>query len=117
MARFAEISTDELDALIEKKDARNTQKQIDVAFNVLTSYCKEKGITFCPEQITKYEMNNILVMFYVEARKLDGTMYKKNSFFSLRFGVQRKMQKYQDNFDIINDCEFQKSNEIFNSYA
>ena len=45
MARFAQVSGGEVNALVEKKDAKNTQKQMDVLFNVLTS--------FIPEQISK----------------------------------------------------------------
>ena len=36
----------------------------------------------------KEELNKILQLFYVEARKSDGSQYKRNLLTSIRFGLQ-----------------------------
>ena len=95
MERFPSIAPEELEVILKNKDAKNTLKAMDVAFNVFQSYCTEKNITFNPESINKQDMDNILVKFYVECCKVYGEMYKKNSFISLRAGIQRKMLNYQ----------------------
>ena len=59
---------------------------------------------------TKNEFDEFLQQFYVEVRKIDGTLYSKGIFLSLRSGIQRKMKEH---FDIVNDPEFTKSNTIF----
>lgn len=61
---------------------------------------------------TKDEICNVLKMFYVEARKTDGTSSCKNSLTSIRFGLCRHY-KATYGFDIINDSEFGETNKVF----
>ena len=49
----------------------------------------------------------------MEARKEDGSLYKKTSLCSLRFGIQRKLKKIRTDINIIDDQEFKQSNELF----
>ena len=66
------------------------------------------------EAISKTELDDIMSKFYVEVRKNDGCLYKKTSFYSLRFALQRKMKEIRgERFDIIEDSEFSKGNNIF----
>ena len=59
-------------------------------------------------------MDDILAKFYVEVRKTDGEYYKKSSFAAVRFALQRKLKEICGiDFDIINDADFFRSNEIF----
>lgn len=112
MERFASVDKNERQRILDEKESPCTQKSNQVSFGVLEKYCAEKKLNFDPTSVTKCEMDQILNSFYVEARKEDGSMYKKTSFSSLRFGIQRHMKKIRD-INIIDDPEFQSSNEIF----
>lgn len=52
-----------------------------------------------------------LINFYSELRRKDGELYSRSSMISIRFGLQRFLQKIK--YDIINDPDFRLSNEMF----
>ena len=82
------------------------------------SYCKEKRLEFDVEAISKDRLDDILSKFYVEVRKVDGTLYKKTSFYAIRFAIQRKFKITRGNdFVIIEGQEFAKYNEVFSEKA
>ena len=83
------------------KDSKNTKKQTESTFNILLAYCNEKCIPVNPEIIFQSEFNKLLCKFYAEARRADGVMYKKNSFYAIRFGTQRRMKAIRGHdFDV-----------------
>ncbi len=64
--------------------------------------------------LDKVDLNDILNAFYANARKSDGTMYKKNSLVGHRHGIARYFkEKYQIN--IIDDKTYQQANTTFQS--
>ena len=114
MPRFASVTDEEVADIQRSKDAITTKKQTEVMFNVFLVYCVEKNIQVEVEVISKTELDDILSKFYVEVCKNDGGLYKKTSFYSLQFALQRKMKEIRRvRFDIIDDNEFSKSNNIF----
>ena len=116
MSRFASVSSDEIDNIIQNKDAENTRKQMEVFFSTLKDYMRQKNIYCSFETAPKEEIDNILAKFWVEVRRTDGEMYKVTSFKSMRAAIQRKLKKIRgDNFDIINDSAFGRSNSVFNA--
>ena len=74
--RFANVSHDEINDMLKKKRTKNTHSSTKVAANVLKKYCEEtgKGIDF--ENYSSFELNNILMNFYVAARTEKGEHYK-----------------------------------------
>ena len=58
-------------------------------------------------------MDQLLRSFYVEVRKGDGSFYKKTSFSSLRFGLQREVKRIRPDINIIEDSEFSSSFEMY----
>jgi argininosuccinate lyase len=67
MDRFSNFSDDEIQKLLENKDADNTKRTYKVAKEVFYEYLNEKlGI---PEPTEKSELAQVLKKFYVEARK------------------------------------------------
>lgn len=114
MPRFVSVSDEEVANIQKNKDTANTKKQTDIMKNVFVAYCDEKKIKLNFETISKTELDDILTKFYVEVRKQNGDFYKKTSFYSLRFSLQRKMKEIRgDRFDIIEDREFSRSNSVF----
>ena len=93
MPRFVSVSDEEVANIQKNKDTANTKKQTDIMKNVFVAYCDEKNIKLNFETISKTELDDILTKFYVEVRKQNGDFYKKTSFYSLRFSLQRKMKE------------------------
>ena len=108
-ARFASVSQDDLNLLIEDKDAKNTKKATKASVKVFNDYLREKRLE---EPQDKTSLAIILKTFYAKARKSDGSSYSKSSLNSLRFGLNRHFKATQGT-DIINDTVFCEANKVF----
>ena len=63
------------------------------------------------------ELNKCLRMFYVSARKQDGSYYNKKSLTCIRAAIERHLRKdHKKPFSIIGSPEFNESNETLNSF-
>ena len=113
-SRFATVTAEELEEIIENKDAKNTKKQTETLYNVLRTYIDQKKIKIDLKTATKREIDDVLAKFYVEVWKADGKMYKMTSFRAIRGAIQRKLMNLRgDDFDIIGCNEFNHSNNAF----
>ena len=109
MARFATVSKNELEKLLADKDAENTKRVAKLAGNIFTTYLKEKKIK---EPDDKESLAAVLKLFYIEARKEDGTAYSNSTLNSFRFGLNRHYLSTRD-INIINDSAFNEGNKVF----
>ena len=95
MARFASLTDQYLDVIIDEKDSKNTKSVIRVSEKILNDYLKEKDgeIKTIDEldsaDVSVDTLNTILRKFYGEVRKADGTCYAKKSMITVRFGLQK----------------------------
>ena len=100
-----------------RKGLKNTQLATKTALSTLKAFCGEKypdkNQDF--DEISKEELNELLVDFNPNARKKNGGNYKKTALRSIRFGLQRYFI-LKRGFNIIADDAFKQSNEIFSSY-
>ena len=68
-SRFVDLSRQEFAGLVEEKDSKNKQLATKTAFSTLKAFRGEK----CPEkdfdEISKEELNELLVDFYPKARE------------------------------------------------
>ena len=112
MARFGEISDEELKQLLENKSSEETKRATGTAYRTFSKYLLEKRWNIDLETVEIDALDAILGKFYVDARKEDGDYYRKNSFHSIRYGLQRKFKEIRD-IDIVNDGAFRKSTEFF----
>ena len=64
------------------------------------------------EKMSKNELNELLTNFWPNARKKNGDNYKNTACMGLRFGLQKHFLLKRD-FNIINDGEFSKSNQVY----
>ena len=108
-SKFATLTKEDLNLLLDDKDAKSTKRATKSALKVFHQYLKEKK---AGEPQTKETLANVLKLFYAEARKTDGTSYSKSTLNSLRFGLNRHF-KATRGFDIINDSEFTDANKVF----
>ncbi|XP_063952768.1 uncharacterized protein LOC135153558 [Lytechinus pictus] len=111
-SRFASLGEEQLEEIIDQKDARSTKRVITLAENVLKAYCEHKGFTI-QETITSTELSNFLRSFYAEVRRSNGELYSKRLMITLRYGLQRHFSKF--GFNIVNDPEFREANDMFHA--
>ena len=91
MARFADVSDNDSNKLLEDRHSINTKHSTTLAWRVFEAYTQAKNINLDLLSIEKSELCEILRKFYVEIRKSDGTMYTKSSFRTIRGGLQCKI--------------------------
>ena len=78
MSRFTSASEQEIKELVKEKDSKRTAKATEVSWRVFKQYCEAKSVSFNEKTTTKAELDNILKHFYIEVRKQDGKLYKKD---------------------------------------
>ena len=115
--RFASIEDVDISQLLIEKNSANTQKATKVAWTVLSSYLKEKKLSVDFSLITAVELDCLLVKFYPELRKKDGSHYSKTSLRAIRAGIQRKIKESRPEMDIIADKDFYMSNDVLRHSA
>ena len=84
--RFSNLSSAEIQLLIEKKDSESTQKATKNAVATLLAFCNEISPNESSPRNDKYleelssaELNELLTAFYPNARKKTGENYKKSA--------------------------------------
>lgn len=112
MSRFVDISENDLNLLLEKRDSLSTRNVIKGAVGVLQKYCTEKSVDFPSEACSPQELDRLLCSFYPSARTAKGEFYSKKSMLSVRYGLQKHFEKVVG-IDIVNAPEFVRSNKIF----
>ena len=113
--RFASLNADELE---EKKKLINSKETIKCnakSARVLKAYLREKKQDENFEEFDAVRLNEILIHFYLSARKQDGKHYKATSFESMRHALNRYLQSppFNRKVDIIKDSEFCDANVSF----
>ena len=112
-ARFM-LSTEELAALVSKKDSKHTKTIIKGAVTVFEQYCVTVGTTLAHVEQNPSELCTLLRNFYAGVRRPNGGLYAKKSMISIRYGLQRHFQKISD-VDIVNDNNFKTANGVFSA--
>ncbi|KAK3082769.1 hypothetical protein FSP39_004871 [Pinctada imbricata] len=111
--RFADLSEEDLQELLDSRSSANTKKLIKSSLAVLTTYLEERG-----RQISELEegsidqLNCVLRKFYAEVKKVDGERYAKKSMVTLRYDLQKHFLKVR-NEDVINDERYATCTEMF----
>ena len=88
--RFARLSADDLQSILENRDSANTKNCIEAAKRILADYCGAKELIY--DEIIEKPKASIAefpINFYAEVRKKNGDFYSRTSMVSLRFGIQR----------------------------
>ena len=116
---FSRLSEEEIQDLIEGKDAENMRKATKNAVVTFLAYWNEVKPddeqvknTESLEKIPKKELNELLANFWPNAKKQNEDSYKKSALMGIRFGLQRHFLLKRE-LDIISDGEFSTSNQIF----
>ncbi len=113
-SRLATASRQEIDALNDEKDSKNTKRAITHAVKTLRDYCISRGASPQFEDLSKADLDELLESFYMNLRKQDGELYKSSAFTLIRFGVNKHLSKVKG-YDILNDKAFTSSTQIYHS--
>jgi hypothetical protein len=72
MARFVQLNDEEVSDLLTKQEPKNTVKSTKVVYKCFTEFIKAAKILYDENNLTKEQLDNILVRFYgvVLERKL-----------------------------------------------
>jgi hypothetical protein len=113
-SRFADLSEDEMEQVLDETESRNTKNVIEVASKLFEDYINNKlnlrSDDFCDK--SNEEIVQILRKFYCNIRKRNGEPYAKKTMISIRYGLQKKFEK-SHKFDIVNDEQFKEANNMF----
>lgn len=113
---FASLTEEDLEGILDQRDAANTTKVIRASINIFNEYLRAKNcafseITELDEAETPQDVTT-LRKFYGEVRKTDGSFYAKKSMINLRFGLQKHFLKTRKE-DIVNNEQYKPANDIF----
>ena len=87
--RFADISNQQLETIVQDKDAKHTRRSTDQAVRLFRKYLQEKELDPAFDSYDKQTLDKKLCKFYAEARTVDGELYKKSSLRTTRHGLNR----------------------------
>ena len=114
--RFAEISEEQLQTIVENKDAVNTKRSTNQAVKMVREYLAEKAQLNDFESFSPNELDTFLGKLHAEARNRNGELYKKSSLTTMRFGLSRHINNALD-IDSMKDLRFKNSNTIFKAVS
>ena len=100
--RFAGVTEDDIDILVQNKDIENTKKSSKAAVAVFCGYLLKKGKCADFTSLPLEELRELLKKIYMKARKKDKNMYSKSNLIAIRFGLCKFIQFHRPELDIIN---------------
>ena len=110
-ARFGSTNSDDFNQRRLNVNSKNTRRANCRAANTLRSYLLEKGykqVNF--EEWPQREINDVLRMFYLDIRKVNGEKYKTSSLENFRHALRRHLTTSNPDVDIIKNREFADAN-------
>ena len=111
--RFVSVDDEDLEALLDNKDSKNTKTCIKSAVNILTAFGASRNILFRDlEQMSEADLCSQLKSFYAAVRSQNGDLYSKKSMISIRYGIQKHFLKIK-NTDVVNNDAFKPANLVF----
>lgn len=106
--RFGTSTRQDFDDKRRNIHADKTQKSNTLSAKLFKEYLTSKNHEADFESFTTQRLDEALSHFYLDVRKIDGSMYKTSSLESIRHGLNRHLKAPPNNkvFDIIKDTAF-----------
>ncbi|XP_072023476.1 uncharacterized protein [Amphiura filiformis] len=105
----------EVQMIPEQTDSDNTHRSTVSCAKVFKAYLASKGLPTNFEEFGKKELADVLVKFYVEARREDGERYKAGSLTNIRAGLNRHLKNTGLEINIITEPIFALANHVFSA--
>ncbi|VDH97885.1 Hypothetical predicted protein [Mytilus galloprovincialis] len=117
MERFGTSTRQDIDDKRRNIHANKTQKSNTLSATLFREYLTSKDHEADFESFTTQRVDEALSHFYLDVRKIDGSMYKTSSLESIRHGLNRHLKAPPNNkvFDIIKDAAFRYANMSFDA--
>ena len=112
VARFQLLNEEDLAALLDQADSKNTKRQIKYAVSIFEEYCSTSGDEI--EKLTDAELDDLLSRFYGGARNKSGELYSKKTMQAIRYGLQRHFESTRK-IDIVKGNDFKGSNKVLST--
>ena len=103
-SRFANMSDEGMEKLVEDASSQNAKNVSYVAWKVFEQYIVEK-LYIGPSCLQDMSAENLVPVprkFYCNVRNRNGEPYAKKTMVSIRYGMQKKFEK-SHKLDIVND--------------
>ena len=94
-SRFANMSDEDMEKLVEDASSQNTKNVINVAWKVFEQYIVEKLHIrpSCLQDMSAESLVPVLMKFYCNVRNRNREPYAKKTMISIRYGLQKKFEK------------------------
>ena len=115
MSRFGTLDDDEIDILVDGKDSLATKNAIKQSVKLLRDFLQGKGMSIEFELLSVEDLCKVLCSFWANARRVDGTSYKKKTLQKVKFGLKRFMS--ERGIDIEDPVAFKKSSDVFKAIS
>jgi len=113
--RFATVSDEHIEQLLDKRLSTNTKRVIDHGVAIFSEYARARNTSLGDlQRLEPSELDKHLRRFYTEVRKKDGSPYTRSGLVSLRYGLQKHFHT-MCGYDIVNDVAFCLSSEVFSA--
>ena len=111
-SRFANMSDEDMEKLVEDASSQNTKNLINVAWKVFEQYIVEKLHIrpSCLQDMSAESLVPVLRKFYCNVRNRNG----KKTMISIRYGLQKKFE-ISHKFDVVNHDRFKDANDMFHA--
>ena len=84
-----------------------------MSVKLLSDYASSKQLSLDTiESLPVVELAKFIRKFYAEIRQTSGALYAKKSMITIRYGIQKHINKVQT-LDIVSNPEFKQANEVF----
>lgn len=113
---FADISEEQLQVIVDNKDAKKTKRSTSQAVKLFREYLQETSLASDFELLPPPDLDNLLGKLYAEARSKTGELYKESSLNTLRHGLTRHMHSKTET-DISKDTLFKGSHTVFKAVS
>lgn len=111
--RFGTTSTEEREKLVESAICKRTTVATMTWVNAFNQYCKEDPIDL--KAILPSDLARKISAFYADARKQDGSEYKRGSLIACRSALARHISSVRPGVDIINGEDFKPANRMLDA--
>ena len=116
--RHATLTDQDMEDILKKRNAANTDKVTGNSVNIIRKYLNEKNLPVDFESLDDKALDELLSKFYCEVRTSDGELYKKSSMMTLRHGINRHLSNCRKSpVDIVNDSKFNQSQRMFSAVS
>lgn len=110
---FDSVSQETISQLINNRLSTNTKRNYKYALGTFTQFLQTIGETTSLQNLTSAQLDNILCQFWPSIKKIDGSIFKKNTLMNIRYGIINQLQE-QGKGDLSTE-DFKKSNAVYNS--